>query len=172
MTETCPRCGVDEFTPYGEPYRPGDPPPPAKSRVADIWICSACGTDEAMRDFGGAPPIPPDEWPVTPMQATPTPEPSIGSFGVGSDQPFVEWSRRPFNMLKIGGIWGIPRSGLVFTRAGESSLALTHVMPHDPAMKITPAQLHEQQASDFFAIQGYMVAAGIRCYDTTDTFEE
>jgi hypothetical protein len=37
------------------------------SRVAterDINICSACGRDEAIRDFTEQPPVPPDEWPV------------------------------------------------------------------------------------------------------------
>lgn len=38
----------------------------ALSRVADVYICSACGTDEAMRDFGGLPPYSPSDWPLDP----------------------------------------------------------------------------------------------------------
>jgi hypothetical protein len=94
-----------------------------------------------------------------------------GAFGLGTDHGYVEWSRRQFHMLTIGGVWGVPRSGLVFTRTGETTLALTEVMPHDPSMPITPRELFEQQAADFQAIQGYMKMAGIRCYDTTDSFE-
>ena len=65
MAQTCPRCGVEEFTPYGEKRGPDDPMPPALSRVDNkTHICSACGTDEAMRDFTGQGPIPLDEWPI------------------------------------------------------------------------------------------------------------
>lgn len=28
------------------------------------YICTLCGGDEAARDFSGAAPIPPNEWPV------------------------------------------------------------------------------------------------------------
>jgi len=94
-----------------------------------------------------------------------------GVFGLGSDEQWVEWSRSMFNALRIGGVWGVPRSGLVFTRTGETRLALTEVMPHDPAMPITPRQLFTEQAGDFRAIQRYMKKAGITTYDTTDTFE-
>jgi hypothetical protein len=95
-----------------------------------------------------------------------------GAFGLGSDEKWVEWSRQHFHMLAIDGVWGVPRSGLIFTRTGEDTLALTSVMPHDPAMPLTPRQLFTQQANDFQAIQGYMKKAGIRTYDTTGTFEE
>jgi hypothetical protein len=39
-------------------------PYPALSRVAPIYVCSSCGTDEAMRDFARTAPVPPDEWPI------------------------------------------------------------------------------------------------------------
>lgn len=38
--------------------------PGAWSRVSDIEICSACGEDEAIRDFLGLDAIPADEWPM------------------------------------------------------------------------------------------------------------
>ena len=80
----CPRCEAGHYTPYkvdepaaDEVFNPADDhnnagfrdqitrfPYPALSRVAPIYICSPCGTDEAMRDFAGAGPLPPDEWPV------------------------------------------------------------------------------------------------------------
>lgn len=60
----CPRCHTGTFTPYGVHRYPDDPLPPALSRVADIYVCSACGNDEALRDLAGVPPVPPDEWPT------------------------------------------------------------------------------------------------------------
>ncbi|ATL71807.1 hypothetical protein CRH09_15500 [Nocardia terpenica] len=53
----CPRCGelMGEL-------------PPARSRMKidrDLFVCSACGTDEALRDAAGFPPIEPSAWPVT-----------------------------------------------------------------------------------------------------------
>lgn len=68
--QLCPRCYHNRFTPYGEDMHrdeegnPDGPPYPALSRVADIYICSECGTDEAMRDHAQEPPIPPNEWPI------------------------------------------------------------------------------------------------------------
>lgn len=67
--QLCPRCELRHFTPYNaavemtqerfEKY-----PFPALSRVAQIYICSWCGQDEAMRDFRHEAPVPPDEWPI------------------------------------------------------------------------------------------------------------
>lgn len=94
-----------------------------------------------------------------------------GTFGLGSNQSYVEWSRQHFRSMKIGGVWAVPRSGLVFTRTGETTLALTEVMPHVADMPMTPRELFDYQAGDFQAIQGYMKLAGVTCHDTTDTFE-
>lgn len=66
-TVLCPRCGENYYTPYGEKHEPGSPPFPALSRVDNkTYICSECGTDEAMRDFTGAGPTPLDEWAIPP----------------------------------------------------------------------------------------------------------
>ena len=69
MPVTCPRCGVNEYTPYAirtSVRLDADAPPfPALSRADNkTYICSPCGTDEAMRDFSGEPPVPPSEWPI------------------------------------------------------------------------------------------------------------
>lgn len=66
----CPRCELHEFTPYGQEFKPGDPYPPALSRLSreendvPLWICSECGQDEAMLEFLGPGAQPPSEWPV------------------------------------------------------------------------------------------------------------
>lgn len=50
----CPRCGHERMKP--EAVRN------AISRYADVYICSECGMDEAMRDMAGRPPLPFSEW--------------------------------------------------------------------------------------------------------------
>ena len=72
----------------------------------------------------------------------------------------VEWSRNQFRTITDGGAWGIPRSGLIFTKRGNT-LVLTARMPHDPAMPITAEQLREQQDSDIQGTVLHFGAAGI-----------
>lgn len=50
----CPRCGHSRMDPV--PVRN------ALSRRANVYICSECGMDEAMRDMAGKPPLPLPEW--------------------------------------------------------------------------------------------------------------
>lgn len=50
----CPRCGYDRMN--EKPVRN------ALSRYARIYICSDCGTDEALRDMAGVPPLPFGMW--------------------------------------------------------------------------------------------------------------
>jgi len=78
-----------------------------------------------------------------------------------SEQSYVEWSAGMFRVLAIGGIWGVPRSGLIFTRTGEETLTLTGVMPHEEGMPITCGELFAQQAADIEQIKHYMEKAGI-----------
>jgi hypothetical protein len=96
---------------------------------------------------------------------------SQGDFGLGADRGYADWSSRMFHALTIGGVWGIPRSGLVFTRVNENTLALTDVMPYDPDMPVTARELFDQQAGDFQAVALYMKQAGIVVYDKTETFD-
>lgn len=81
-SELCPRCQIRRYTTYNARGVSNEEvvrhPYPALSRVADIYICSDCGRDEAMRDFQALPPVPPDEWPV---------RPPLGSYGQGATTP-------------------------------------------------------------------------------------
>jgi hypothetical protein len=66
----CPRCWKDAFVSYDatdkQPAYDEGFTPPALSRMDnETYICSACGQDEAMRDYMKQPPIPPDDWPVS-----------------------------------------------------------------------------------------------------------
>ena len=70
------------------------------------------------------------------------------------------WCRQLFDSMKDGGIWGIPRSGLVFRKSGDQ-LVLVDTMPHDPAMTVSPKQLKAAQESDYRATARHFGAAGI-----------
>jgi hypothetical protein len=89
----CPRCNESYFIPYEKTgqdalYEAGFFPP-ALSRMTrgeqddKLYVCSACGQDEAMRDFTGSPPVPPDEWPINRRRG----------FGLGQNTPkgVIEW---------------------------------------------------------------------------------
>jgi hypothetical protein len=83
-----------------------------------------------------------------------------------TDTAHVEWSRQRFRTLADGGSWGVPRSGLIFTKRGDR-LELTARMPHDPAMPITPLRLRRQQQHEFLNIKRHFAAAGIAVVDLT-----
>lgn len=53
----CPRCGKWMEKPISHN---------AVSRVADVYVCSVCGMDEAIRDFGKIP-LPIEEWVISQM---------------------------------------------------------------------------------------------------------
>jgi hypothetical protein len=72
----------------------------------------------------------------------------------------IEWSRRHFAMMKDGGTWAVPRSGMIFQKKGNA-LILISEMPHMPEMPITAEQLREQQDGDFRVIKEYFEAAGV-----------
>lgn len=50
----CPRCGKDNMDQSAARN--------AMSRYAEVYICSDCGTDEAIRDYAGSEPIPFRKW--------------------------------------------------------------------------------------------------------------
>lgn len=79
----------------------------------------------------------------------------------------VAWSSNIFRTIPDGGTWGVPRSGLLFTKRGNE-LHLTARMPHDPAMPITIEQLTEQQDTDLGGIKRHFEAAGIPVVDRTE----
>lgn len=85
------------------------------------------------------------------------------------DASHVNWCRQMVDMLNDGGVWGIPRSGLIFTKTGPDELTLTARMPWMPEMEgtITPEQLREQQQSDVDGTTAHMAAAGVTVIDAT-----
>lgn len=70
----CPRCGVNGYTPYTRKWEIGDPPPPALSRTDNkTYVCSNCGSEEAMEDHFKGKLTPQSEWPII----------KPGTFGLG-----------------------------------------------------------------------------------------
>jgi len=86
-------------------------------------------------------------------------------------QADIDWSRAQFNRMKIGGVWAVPRSGLLFTRIGENHLQLTDRMPFAEEMAqlakegmdipATAEELRAYQEEDYACIKSRFVAAGI-----------
>ena len=72
----------------------------------------------------------------------------------------ASWCREIWRALKVGGVWGVPRSGLTFTKR-DDKLVLTEVMPHMPGMPGTEADLRAYQDEDYEAIKRHFETAGI-----------
>lgn len=83
------------------------------------------------------------------------------------EERHVQWCKGMFFTLAPGGVWGVPRSGLVFERTGERALALVARMPYEDGMPIDPVELEAYQQGDFEQIQHYMGLGGILVSDRT-----
>lgn len=73
----------------------------------------------------------------------------------------VEWSRRLFMSLRERGIWGVPRSGLMFQRQ-DDTLVLVEIMPWTSGMPLSARELRRYQDEDYDAIARRFRAAGFR----------
>ena len=72
-------------------------------------------------------------------------------------QADIDWSLGLLATLNTGGVWFVPRSGLMFTKTGEKSMELRELMP----------DLLELQTADYRCIAGRFRAAGIEVSDKT-----
>lgn len=81
-----------------------------------------------------------------------------------------QWCRSLYSSMAEGGVWGVPRSGLVF-RKQDGGLTLTQRMPYTPELALaategldvplSEAELRVYQDVDFRLIQERFKAAGI-----------
>lgn len=78
----------------------------------------------------------------------------------------IQWSKTMFNSLADGGMWGVPRSGLIFQRQG-SELVLVDRLPHIVEMPLSRDELEAQQQSEFEGICQHFNAAGIVVRDSS-----
>jgi hypothetical protein len=86
-------------------------------------------------------------------------------------KPTEEWTKHFFWLLGNGGVWGVPGSGLIFQRDGDS-LALVHRATFEEfsdqhtQVKVklpnTNQQLQSWQERDLSAIKKRFSAAGIK----------
>jgi hypothetical protein len=80
----------------------------------------------------------------------------------------VAWSANLWAQLRDRGVWGVPRSGLIFQkREAERVLAVTARMPHMPELPMSAEQLTEQQDSDVEAIRRRFEPLDIAVVDET-----
>jgi hypothetical protein len=71
-----------------------------------------------------------------------------------------------WSMLANGGVWGVPRSGLLFTKRGKT-LALTERMPYEEAMPWTPENWREMQQDDIDGIREMFSIIDVLVVDET-----
>jgi len=80
----------------------------------------------------------------------------------------VDWCEHFWNMINDGGIWAVPRSGLMFRKdETRSALVLYDRMPHHEDMEITAYQLRAIQDGDLRAIRDRFSELGILVVDET-----
>jgi hypothetical protein len=77
------------------------------------------------------------------------------------------WCRHLFDMLADKGVWGIPRSGLVFQKQGDA-LVLVDRMPYMEGLPISDEQFVEQQDNDYKETCENFGAAGVKVRKADD----
>ena len=72
----------------------------------------------------------------------------------------IRWSQNLFSSLADGGVWGVPRSGLIFQKR-DDKLILTERMPFAEDMPPTKEKFAMQQEADYKEIKRVFEMAGI-----------
>ena len=90
-------------------------------------------------------------------------------------QSELEWCARQWAMIRDGGVWGIPRSGLILVkREASRTFAVTARMPLMPGMvtfegePLTAEQLREQQDAEIAGLRARFERVGIQVVDETE----
>lgn len=78
----------------------------------------------------------------------------------------VEWCRNLFDSLNDGGHWGVPNTGLVYTKRGDK-LVLTERMVLSPEHGTTGAKLAKWQQEQYEQTVRHFGAAGVTVTDET-----
>lgn len=74
----------------------------------------------------------------------------------------IVWMRENvLDLLKVGGIWGVPRSGLAIRKEGENKLVVAIALPWLDDCDMEPQELLDCQDRDVAAIAAHCSAAGI-----------
>jgi hypothetical protein len=81
-----------------------------------------------------------------------------------------EWATTLWNMLRDNGIWGIPRSGLMYRKDKERArLTLYERMPWMEGMPLTREELREEQDSDHGGLVVLFAIIGVEVVDDTNS---
>jgi hypothetical protein len=93
---------------------------------------------------------------------------------MNTEQDHIHWCKQNYALLKNGGSWAVPRSGLIFQRT-ENGYELINVMPYTDDMAIgaylgkdvpqSAEELLAYQRSDFAVIKKYNTLAGLEVTD-------
>jgi len=109
-----------------------------------------------------------------------------GEYGVGSkpgvdvdNHEFVQWARRMFNQIAVGGKWAVPRSGLIFEKRSETQLVLVALADEydlfrgEDGNNYTPLPSEMvDPVKDYAIIRAYMTLAGVDVSNETTLGDE
>lgn len=73
---------------------------------------------------------------------------------------YTQWCQMIFNGLVEGGVWGVPRSGLIFRKEGDS-FVLVEVAPPTEDLPMNAEELRLYQQFDYDGIKMVFEEAGI-----------
>jgi len=78
-------------------------------------------------------------------------------------QEDVLWCNRTFKSLALGGVWAVPRSGLIFMKKKiqPPTLELVEHMKYQSEIPMKPDEWREFQKEDLAKIQEVFAEAGI-----------
>ena len=87
---------------------------------------------------------------------------------IGSIDGTQGFARNLWDSLADGGVWGVPRCGLVYMKDGpENRLVLVQRMPWFDELSVSEAELRERQDEDHLGITRMMYAIGIEVTEDT-----
>jgi hypothetical protein len=91
------------------------------------------------------------------------------------------WTKRNHELLAIGAVWGVPRSGLIFKKTADG-FELINVMPYLPEMSsafahgkdvpASPSELRMYQIQDYVLLSVKHEEAGLRITDPQKLLEK
>jgi hypothetical protein len=90
----------------------------------------------------------------------------VGSVGVGSIDGSGGWATKMWAMLSDGGVWGVPRCGLIYRKhEADMKFVLFSRMPWEEGMPMTREELSEFQADDHEGITRMFASIGVEVVD-------
>lgn len=77
----------------------------------------------------------------------------------------IAWTRSTFGLVAVGGVWVIPRSGIMIRKLDPTRGCCFMCMPHDASMPCSADELRAIQDKDLEQIIAHAAAAGITIED-------